>query len=48
MIDRAGTWVISPRFVWIRPFHNGLAFAGPAGSRGTYIDTKGRVVWDSK
>ena len=47
-IDRAGTWVISPRFVWVRPFRQGLAFAGEPGSRGAYIDATGRVAWTSK
>ena len=47
-LDRTGTWMISPRFVWVRPFHGGLAFVGPQGSRGMYIDTKGQTVWDSR
>jgi len=47
-LDPAGTWVISPRFVWVRPFRGGLAEVGPQGSRGMYIDAKGRTVWDSK
>jgi hypothetical protein len=47
-MDRAGTWVISPRFVWVRPFYHGLAWVGEPGSRGGYIDAKGQVVWTSK
>jgi len=47
-IDRAGTWVISPRFAWVRPFHQGLAWVGEPGSRGAYIDTTGRVAWTSR
>jgi hypothetical protein len=29
-------------------FHQGLAFVGEPGSRGAYIDPKGRVVWASR
>ena len=47
-IDRAGAWMISPRFQWVRPFQHGLAWVGEPGSRGAYIDPKGRVVWVSR
>ena len=47
-VDRAGTWVISPRFLWVRPFPQGLAGVGEPGSRGTYIDPNGRVVWGNR
>jgi hypothetical protein len=48
MIDRAGAWVISPRFAWVRPFHQGLAWVGEPGSRGAYIDATGRVAGTSR
>ena len=47
-VDRAGTWAISPRYAWVRPFHQGLAYVGEPGARGAYVDPKGRVVWESK
>ena len=47
-VDRAGKWTISPRFAWVRPFTNGLAWVGEPGARGAYIDPTGRVVWASK
>lgn len=47
-VDRAGTWAISPRFAWVRPFSQGLDYVGEPGSRGAYIDHAGRVVCTSK
>ena len=47
-IDRAGAWAIPPRFSWARPFHRGLAWVGEPGSRGSYVDTTGKVVWTAR
>lgn len=46
-IGKDGKWTIEPKFQWVRSFQNGLAFVGEPGSRGNYIDHKGKVVWKS-
>jgi WG containing repeat len=47
-VDRAGAWVIPPRYLWVRPFQQGLAWVGEPGSKGAYIDPTGKVVWTSR
>ena len=43
-MDKAGQWVVPPRFSFARAFSNGLAPV-TEGRRSGWIDRQGRYVW---